>query len=422
MSSYYLSLYELTINNENFINIYKNLKKKFNKCQTVSFNKFNLSIDFIANIKSVTHIIFNAKSDFNKSIIILPVNLKFLILSNDFNQSILNLPCLLSYLKFGNNYNQNNLRLPNLLIGLYLGDQYMCNLPELPNSLIYLLFSSDSCFNHPLNNLPNNLKILSLGSGFNNSLNNLPNSLNRLLANYKNSHNNLCIHHALLPSSLIELNICCRNVLHINYDNLPNITHLYLNQLEKYHNYYDSIKHLPKTLKFLNINYIIYNSELPLLNETLITLKIVGCYNNNIDYLTLHESLKNLIIIGSFNNMVNLLPKTLIKLELGDNFNQEINNLPKTLIKLGLGDKFNQKINKLPKTLIILILGNSFNKSLDNLPNSLQHLEIGSNFKCKINKLPILLKILELNNNYIYTNAIINLLNKQKIKYIFRNY
>lgn len=94
-------------------------------------------------------------------------------------------------------------------------------------------------------------------------------------------------------------------------------------------------------------------------------------------------------MLGTFNYPIKL-PKTLLRLFMGNYFNQPI-VLPNSLKHLTMGEIFNQPII-LPETLEYLSMGDCFNQHIV-LPNRLIHLKLGSNFD-KMIRLPNTLRYL----------------------------
>ncbi len=150
--------------------------------------------------------------------------------------------------------------------------------------------------------------------------------------------------------------------------------------------------------------------------DTLTELVLISCHVRLIGLKPgiLPSSLQDLRLPHNFNNniIVNLLPKNLTKLQLGNSFDKFIKPfvLPFSLKILIFGDKFNQNIipNVLPENLIELSFGFNFNKKLNPgvLPQLLKVLNFSefSKFKQKFDKgsLPINLNKFCLNSVYLH--------------------
>lgn len=171
-----------------------------------------------------------------------------------------------------------------------------------------------------------------------------------------------------------------------------------------------------KTIKLINIFISTENKDILLkLPYKLESLILKRYYNKLVpescELKYLPKTLKYLEL--DFNVLIDNLPNKLEELKLGYHFNQPINNLPPNLKKLSFNfsSRFKHNIDNLPKNLEYLDLGddNEFNNNLDNLPPALKILKTGSKFNQKLDYLPINLKVLEVGHSF---NQILNNLPK----------
>lgn len=188
------------------------------------------------------------------------------------------------------------------------------------------------------------------------------------------------------------------------------------NNFQKPKNFLYSLKK-NKTIKLINIFISTKNKDILLnLPYNLESLILKRYYNNLVpercELKYLPKTLKYLEL--DFNVLIDNLPNKLEELKLGYHFNQPINNLPPNLKKLtfDFGSSFIQNLDNLPTNLECLDLGddNDFNNNLDHLPQTLTILKTGSKFNQKLDYLPINLKVLEVGRSF---NQILNNLPKK---------
>jgi hypothetical protein len=123
-----------------------------------------------------------------------------------------------------------------------------------------------------------------------------------------------------------------------------------------------------------------------LLPSSLIHLNLGNVFNKKIEHLP--PGLQFLTVGSSFNQSIDKLPQSLRSLTLGYSFNKTLYNLPPLLESLTLGYSFTYSIDDLPRYLKHLTLGYSFNCPIDNLPPNLKHVTFGYNYNHSIDILP----------------------------------
>jgi len=209
----------------------------------------------------------------------------------------------------------------------------------LPSSLKYL--RCERKFNRPIDDLPQSLKILEIDGDFNQSIDNLPHSLKIL-----DIRNKFCYPINNLPNSIEILRI--HGDFNQSIDYLPSS----LKVLEIHGDFNQPINNLPSTLKVLNIKGC-FNQPIDNLPDSITVLNISGCFNQPIRKLPKHlkelkinrifkESHKSSNLYNSFNSY-NLYDwkiiykhSSLVKLSVDLRFNEPIELLPKSIEKINI--------------------------------------------------------------------------------------
>lgn len=197
---------------------------------------------------------------------------------------------------------------------------------------------------------------------------------------------------------------------------------------------------MPNTIKIINFGYK-FNKKIDILPVSLIKLNIKGnFFDQYVDNLPI--KLKILKFKTRFNKNIDNLPNNLIQLDLTYEFNQDIKNLSNNLISLSLSSVFDKLIAKIPNILYLIykgnmqlnnlpksikkldILNNRYDKLLDFLPEGIEKLYVKSNI-LKINDLPSSIKEIHIhehnikNINKIYHNKIIYFKKSVPIEYSY---
>ena len=114
------------------------------------------------------------------------------------------------------------------------------------------------------------------------------------------------------------------------------------------------------------------------------------------------EKLTHLTFGSQFNQQVKL--PNIKYICIGYNNQNLIDNLPNSIIKLELGYYFNLKLNDLPTSIKIIKFNNEseYNEELNNLPNFVEEIELPKTYSKKMKKIPINLKTIKCSKNYKY--------------------
>ena len=220
-----------------------------------------------------------------------------------------------------------------------------------------------------------------------------------------------------LPDSVKEIHMCTnedfqirkwpKNLTDVKIENNISITHV--------------INSLPDSIQDLVIGHASVCGQVEKFpsNLKLLCFNPNTEFNGNLDNLPNGNETIKFWSGCSFESLVDNLPSSLLKLNLGDEYNLPVDNLPENLTHLTFGDLgyesmesiFNQPINNLPNNLKIIALGSNFFHPIDNLPDSIQILcLLNPDYNIPINKLPRKLKEL-----WIYNNKTDDIYNHHKI-------
>jgi hypothetical protein len=184
----------------------------------------------LSDCEQIEKIYFDAKSEFDGSLDLLPPSLIHLEFHTDtyFSQSIDNLPQGLEI--------------------LILGHSFVESVDNLPESLQYLHLTGS--FNTKIDNLPAGLEILYLGEFFNQTIDNLPICLKKLTLsnNFNKSIDNL-------PSGLVYLEFESNRKWIGCLDNLPKTLQILKLEIDSYNytNPQQTLNTLPPTIKYVEI-------------------------------------------------------------------------------------------------------------------------------------------------------------------------
>jgi len=318
----YAKRFNLT--DENYYMIKERLLKNL---QSIVFNEMTSMKDIknvydISKIKTIEKIIFYR--NFNKDLThdMFPFNVKKVMFSYSFNMSVDILPPSLTHLKLGDSFNKNVDNLPASLTHLKMGWKFNQPIDRLPPSLTHLNLLQR--FDQPIDNLPSTLTHLSINSCFNRNVDNL-------------------------PASLLHL--------HLKY---------WFNQ---------PVDRLPPSLKSLTLDGR-FNLTIDKLPKSLLYLRVGTTFNQRVDNLP--SSLKYMYFGGDFNQSIDTLPDTITHLSIGINFNKQVMKYPKFLIFLHFGSVYYHPMNNLPVSLKQLILRFKIISPLNMLPKSLDRLTLGN--------------------------------------------
>lgn len=365
-------------------------------------------------------------SNFNQQFgddVVLPQGLLELKFGEDFNQVLPVLPSQLNRLILGNGFNQflQKGTLPSCLRELLVGassknvfkrSKFNCLLVHgvLPVGLTKLdlgyafnqsLLLSDQ-FEGLQSVLPSTLTVLKLSANFNQSLNEvLPPGLTRL--QFGNSFSQY--RSMVLPTGLCTLSLgsvfnegltdCQRHFLPTT------LTTLKFGRLFNQPIYAGL---LPSGITHLEFGLMFDQSLVSGVLPFALTKLVFDGFNHSLPALP--ASLTELTFRRKFNLPFGrgTLPAGLLNLHLGFNFNQILENLPTSLKRLNLGgdfalrgffevidNGFNQpiKVGDLPSNLQKLSVGSCFNHSLEDvLPGNLTQLHLGTKFNHKLGALP----------------------------------
>lgn len=309
-------------------------------------------------------------------------------------------------IKFGISFNKSlDNKLPHDITHLLLDYYFDKPVINLPFQLKYLgIFG---VFNHPVNELPDSLEELVIESNyFQQSLNHLPSKLKKLKI-FCNSHSiskpNYMPNLVKLPDELEELDL--KGLFYENsLDKLPsNLKKLKLDILLNLEDIRVNLDGLPSQLQILELLGC-FDNVINKLPEGLLELSIGMSFNQEINNLP--SKLKRLRLSGKFDNLVDNLPPELEKLEFYKCcFDHNIDNLPVTLIELIISGKFNQSLDNLPNGLKYLELdlsGDEVNHvDLNYLPDSLEILNLKYDYHKEIFKLPANIKKIIGNESFI---------------------
>jgi len=228
-------------------------------------------------------------------------------------------------------------------------EEYINSLPSHIESIaIYTTHDSEP------NNLPPNLKKLYLGYYYNQQLHYLPVTLEYLCIGHGYSQD--LLH---LPKSLKILELHANRVKNIDLD-LPNLLILSLKYLigndtlyENIMNIYNQLYKVQNTLREL---YLPYNFKENLDIIANFTFLEVLSYKHCTKIEQFPPNLKVLELI-CYNYPLDNLPNTIETLILGNNFNQDLNILPKKLKVLNMGENIDCNLFvDYPETLEELII------------------------------------------------------------------
>ena len=204
---------------------------------------------------------------------------------------------------------------------------------------------------------------------------------------YKKDYQNIFdLYYKLLDFDMDTFKYSSNIIISINNNNniIRNNNYLTISNL-------DELKKTSKNIKFITIKNSIGKIHKNVLPKSLVFLNLGNSYNYEIKEGVLPQSLKYLII--------------------GNNYNQEIkpNVLPSSLEYLVIGNNYNHKIKKdvLPQSLKYIYFGKSYTKKLNNiLPESLLYLYFSKNSEyihdIDVNTLPKSLKHVKLSGKLSY--------------------
>lgn len=181
-----------------------------------------------------------------------------------------------------------------------------------------------------------------------------------------------------------------KNILNINFNNFPNIKSLKVSS--SYHNKYDiSLNTLPISLQELTMECN-FNDKVDNLPYNLQKLIINSNKKTDDFYFTEHDinKIKQKSTNIYFNQLVDLLPESLIYLEINSpDFDKKLDDLPHLKYLSIYSFVFNNRVNCLPGSLETLkLVCPAFNQELNHLPISLKYLQIYLNYNNKIYNIP----------------------------------
>lgn len=264
--------------------------------QTVKFSEdfsdHPTELDF-SSCESVTKILFDKSSNYDKNFLNLPPKLKVIRFSNSFNQKLPELPSTLEEIHFGSQFNHPINNLPSELKKLSLGKEFNQELYNLPIGLKHLSIRVEKLITLDLSNLPESLEYLNIVSHTIDNHNTNSELLSNLLSNLPNGLKNLAV----------------SNSDYYNLDNLPDsIECLSLFNLTKIPNKFpSSAKNL--TIEFGTVVPNPNNMMLDLSNTNIVMLVLSSKSYNQRRKLIFPENLEILVFDNDYYNFITLPTK-----------------------------------------------------------------------------------------------------------------